>query len=510
MISQKGDDNAVYGLDPHPFRRSGIIVAIVLTLALGLSLGAVFFHSSTVCAAAQTPVAASNVASKAVLHDLQDGFTSIADQVLPSVVSIISKRTVESQSMIPDDFFFPFQIPGQQNAPQKRQMSSYGSGVIVRSNGYILTNDHVVGGADKVTVKLQDGREFEGKVSSDSRSDLAIIKINATGLPAAKLGDSAKVKAGMWAIAMGSPFELDQTVTIGFISAIHRQEVAGDGTDTRFYPNLIQTDASINPGNSGGPLVNIDGEVIGINTLIRSGGNPMTGGGGNIGIGFAIPVNTAKFVLNQLIEHGKVTRGYLGLTPTDLTPKQQTQYGVKEGAFVQTIEVGSPADKGKLQVQDVIVQFDGKKIRDELDLRDAIAATAPGKQVDVIAIRGKKQLTLKVTVGEAPSTTASSGDNPVPTDQKMGFSVANITPDLADKYKLDSGVKGIIVTRVDPNSAAAQEGLAPGIVISSVNGTPVKDVSDFNAATKDLKSGDTVQLVIQTNERRGFVEFELD
>ncbi len=498
----------MHELDLHLSRRTGVIMAVILALALGLSLGAVFFHSHTAYAADSAPVAAPNSASRAVLHDMQDAFTSIADQVLPSVVSITSKRTVQDQPM-PDDFFFPFQIPGQPSTPQKRQMSSYGSGVIVRANGYILTNDHVVGGADKVTVKLQDGREFEGKVSSDPRSDLAIVKINATGLPAAKLGDSGKVKAGMWAIAMGSPFELDQTVTIGFISATKRQEVAGDGTDTRFYPNLIQTDASINPGNSGGPLVNIDGEVIGINTLIRAGGNPLQGGG-NIGIGFAIPINTAKFVLNQLIEHGKVTRGYLGLTPNDLTPKQKDQYGVKEGAFVKTVEVGSPADKAKIEVGDVITQFDGKKIRNELDLRDMIASTAPGKQVDVVVMRGKKEQTLKVMVGDAPATTASGDDNGKPDIQKLGFTAANITPDLADKFHLDSGIKGVVVTKIDPNSPPAQEGLEPGIVVTSANGTPIKNMTDFNAATKGLKPGDTVQLVVQTNERRGFIEFTLE
>ena len=491
-------------------RRTRIVMAIILAMAFSILWGAVFLDGDTVCAAEKTSNAAPNITGRAALHDLENAFTSIADQVLPSVVSITSKRTVQGNSQPNDGFFFPFNIPGQPGAPQKRQESSYGSGVIVRANGYILTNDHVVGGADKVTVKLKDGREFEGKVSRDPKGDLAIIKIDATNLPAANLGDSSKVKPGQFAIAMGSPFELEQTLTVGFVSAIKRQEVASDGDEARFYPNLIQTDASINPGNSGGPLVNIDGEVIGINTLIRSGGNPMMGGGGNIGIGFAIPIDTAKFVLNQLIEYGKVTRGYLGMTPTDLTPKMQDRYGVKEGAFVKTVEVSSPADTATLQVEDIITQFDGKKIRNEIDLRDAIAATAPGKQVQVLLMRAKKEQTLKVTVGEAPETTASSGESDKPADQKMGFSVANITPDLADKFKLDSGIKGVVVTKVDRNSPAAQEGLNPGIVVSSVNSAPVKNVSEFDAATKNLKSGDVVQLVVRTNEQRGFVEFTLE
>ena len=343
--------------------RAGPILLIVLAVALGASLATNLSGRDAAYATDQKTVTQQQ---RAALYELQNAFTSLVDEVLPSVVSIESKWTNGSRA-VPrefEDFFkefpfpFPFPQPKQPDTPdQQPSLTSYGSGVIVRSDGYILTNDHVVGGADKVTVKLKDGREFQGIVSRDPRSDLALVKIDARNLPAAKLGDSSKVKAGSWAIAVGSPFELDQTVTVGVVSAIGRQGVASDGDETRFYPNLIQTDASINPGNSGGPLINIDGEVIGINTLIRASFDR-----GNIGIGFAIPVNTAKFVLDQLIEHGKVTRGYLGIKPTDVTPKGAERYGTKEGSLVQSVEVSSPADKAGVQVEDVIVEFDGKKM----------------------------------------------------------------------------------------------------------------------------------------------------
>lgn len=494
---------------PHFSRRTGVVLAVMLAMAFGLSLGAIFFHNHTAYAAEQTAAVTTNSSARSALRGLQDAFTSIADEVLPSVVSITSKRTVEQAQGGQNDFFSPFGMP-RNGAPQTHQEVGYGSGVIVRSNGYILTNDHVVGGADKVTVKLKDGREFEGTVSSDPKSDLAVVKINATNLPAAKLGASGSVKVGMWAIAMGSPFELDQTLTVGVISATRRQEVASDGEEARFYPNLLQTDASINPGNSGGPLVNIDGEIIGINALIRSGGNPMTGSGGNIGIGFAIPIDTAKFVLEQLITHGKVTRGYLGLAPADLTPKTADRYGVKEGALVNTVEVGTPADKAGFQVEDVIIGFDGKKIRNELDLRDAIAASAPGKKVDVVIVRDKKQQTIRVTIETAPDAITSNRESPKSSTENLGFSVTNITPELADKYKLGKDTKGVVVTNVSGDNPAAQEGIAPGLVITGVNGTPIKNVADFNAATKSLKAGDTVRLIIQTSQRRGLLEFTLE
>ncbi len=484
-------------------RRIELVVVAVLCLALGASL-AVNIAGSAVHAADK---AATTQEQRAALRNLEDAFSSIAEEVLPSVVQINSERTVTAGADAPfdEEFFrnFPFNIPAPEGRQSGKQViPSSGSGVIVRADGYILTNDHVVEGADNVTVTLQDGREFKGKVSRDPRGDLAIIKIEATGLPAARLGDSDRVKVGSWAIAMGSPFGYDQSVTVGVVSAKGRHAQVADGTEARAYSNLIQTDASINPGNSGGPLINIDGEVIGINTLIRS------TAGGNIGLGFAIPANTAKFAMEQLISTGKVSRGYLGVLPADLTPKTSERYGVKKGVLVLTVDVGTPADKAGVQVEDVIVEFDGKPVDGENQFRDLVAATAPNKAVDVVVVRDKQRKTLKVTLDEAPTATAEAPAEEV--TGKIGFNVAALTPALVTEYDLEKGTKGVVITKVAAGSRAARAGLRPGLVIRTANGAAVNTVAQFNAAVKDLKPGDTLLLRVQTKERAMLVEVPVE
>lgn len=483
-------------------RRPGTLIIVALCAVLAVSLSANIMSRSAYAADA-SPAGS----QRAVLHGLEDAFSSIADEVLPSVVSITSERTVTGSTNSPffdEDFFknFPFNIPAPENAPESRSVPSFGSGVIVRADGYILTNDHVVGGADTVTVTLKDGREFKGTVSRDPRGDLAIIKIDASGLPAAKLGDSDGVKVGSWAIAMGSPFGYDQTVTVGVVSAKGRHAAVSDGTEGRYYPNLIQTDASINPGNSGGPLINIEGEVIGINTLIRS------SAGGNIGIGFAIPVNTAKFVMDRLIEHGKVSRGFLGVAPTDLTPKSAERYGVKKGVLVLTVDVDTAADKAGMQVEDVIVEFDGKAVENEIQFRDLVATSVPGKTVDIGVVRDKKRVTLKATLAEAPGLVSEKPAEEV--TGKLGFSVEQLTPDLAGKHGLDSTVTGVVITKVNPTSRAARAGLQAGSVIRAVNSRPIETVADFNAAVKDVKSGDTLYLRLETKQRTMLIEVPVE
>jgi Do/DeqQ family serine protease len=441
------------------------------------------------------------ISSTGSLHQFQSELAALVDQVSPAVVSITSKQTVQvpGRARMPfgDDFFnmpFGFGMPQQPSQPESRTMTAEGSGVIVKSDGYILTNDHVVGGAQKVTVKLKDGREFDGTVSRDPKSDLAIVKINAKDLPAAKLGDSAKLRVGAVVLAIGSPYELDQTVTMGIVSGVARSQSVSEGSTQRYYPNLVQTDASINPGNSGGPLINIDGEVIGINTLIAS------PNGGNIGIGFAIPSRTAKFVMDQLIAHGKVTRGYLGITPVDLTPKQADVYGVKEGALVKTVASGSPADKAGIQVEDVLVQIADLKIKNALDLRDAVNATAPGSTIKVVVFRNKAEKTISVDVEEPPSGEAAVNQ------VKLGFAVANVSQEAIDQYKLEPGTKGVIITSVEQNSDAAAAGLQEGMLIVRANDKAVKTVDDFADATKTLKTGDTLRLVVKVKDSRILIE----
>jgi serine protease Do len=248
--------------------------------------------------------------------------------------------------------------------PGIRHAEASGSGVIVRSDGYILINDHVVAGADRVTVTLLDGRQFPGKVFRDPKSDLALIKINADNLPAAQLADSDSVRIGQWALAFGSPFALNDTMTVGVVSSLNRREEIGEGGTNRLYPILIQTDASINPGNSGGPLVDVYGRVVGVNVAIES---PS---GGNVGIGFAIPANTARFIMDQLISKGAVTRGYLGLAPASLSYEDQQRYNIKQGALVTEVQDGTPAAKAGFQVEDVIVRYDNKLVAGEATFRD--------------------------------------------------------------------------------------------------------------------------------------------
>jgi len=279
-----------------------------------------------------------------------------------------------------------------QDSPAPRMGTSVGSGVIVRSDGYILTNDHVVEGAKdgKVTVKLSDGTVLNGVVKRDFRSDLAVVKVESKKpLPSVKFADSGRLHVGQWAIAIGSPFGKENTMTTGIVSALHRKSDISDGVTGRFYPSLIQTDAAINRGNSGGPLFNIKGELIGINVAIYS---PT---GTSVGIGYAIPSNTAKYVSDQLIAKGKVTRGSLGLVPQDITADERSLVGTSTGAYVKEVVVGGPADKGGIQAGDVITKIGGTPIVDEITLRDTVGSTAPGSKVDIsFLLMAKRALPL--------------------------------------------------------------------------------------------------------------------
>jgi serine protease Do len=440
-------------------------------------------------------------APKAVL-DLQNAFTSVADGVRPAVVSITSRTTVRP-SAAPDFDFGQFgpggpEGPGfRMNPPMPRTAIGTGSGFIVRNDGWILTNDHVVGGADSVTVRLDDGREFRGDVKRDPRSDLAVVKIDASNLPALQLTDSAAVKVGQWAIAFGSPFGLEDTMTVGVVSALGRESaIGGRGRDeARFYPNLIQTDASINPGNSGGPLLDINGHVMGVNVAI---GSPT---GGNVGIGFAIPANTASYVMEELITKGTVTRGYLGFAPANLSPADQNRYGAKEGALVAMVEEASPAAKAGLQVEDVVTAVNGQPIRNSLDLRDAIARTPPGQSIEMRVVRGGKEQTLKATVGEIPG--AKTAEAPAaPAQGRMGVQVADLTPELAKQLGVPETTKGAVVAGVQPGSPAFEAGLRQGDVILRINGKDVTASSDVANMVKAIPAGGDVSIIVMRDKSR--------
>ncbi|HZP81707.1 MAG TPA: PDZ domain-containing protein [Chthonomonadaceae bacterium] len=461
--------------------------------------------------------------------DMQNAFEQVAGRLRPSVVFIQSRQTLKSPIGMrsgaddggDDDSPFGFNFPGFPGFPlgpgmrQFRMMPSFprravasGSGVIVRGDGYILTNDHVVNGADKVTVRLQDGREFTGQVKRDFRSDLALVKIDATGLPAAEMADSDKVKVGQWAIAFGAPFGLSDTMTVGIVSSLNREQAIGGGGDQRFYPRLIQTDASINPGNSGGPLVDIYGRVIGINVAIES---PS---GGNVGIGFAIPANTAKYIMEQLITKGSVTRGYLGLAPKTLNYDEQQRYGVKEGALVMSVEDGTPAAKAGFQVEDVIVRFNGQAVKDDADLRDMVARTAPGTRVPVVVRRNNAERTLNVTVGTVPDTQVARNDSPARPDAraKLGVSVADANdPQVRQQLGLKGqATPGAVVVEVIPGSPAAAAGLQPGDIITRLDGKTINSASQLTEAVRGLKSDASVNAVVRRGNQTVLAQIDID
>lgn len=435
----------------------------------------------------------------------QDAFEKVAEKLRPSVVHIttrkeqnLSNNADDEGSNNPFEFFF-------RERPQNRQFeftpraTSSGSGVIMRSDGYILTNDHVVASADKVNVRLQDGRDFNGTVIRDFRSDLAIVKIEAKNLPAASFADSDKTKVGHWAVAFGSPLGNMDTMTVGIISALHRDARIPDRMGMRLYPNLIQTDASINPGNSGGPLVDIYGRVVGINVAIES---PT---GYSAGIGFAIPSNTAQFVAEQLISKGSVTRGFMGVMPEPLTYDQKQRSGVKAGAFIRSVSDGSPADKAGFQVGDVVIRYDGKPVSDDANFRDLVVRTLPGKSVDVVVRRSGEDKTLRATVGEAPKV---SGDEANPIRRRnqsaspalpLGFRVGEIaSEELGERFRNRSGIReGVMVTGVVPGSPAVEAGLAVGDIVVKFDGKNVNNMEQFNNATKDLKPGSDHQIIVR-------------
>ncbi len=444
--------------------------------------------------------------SATALSNLQNAFTNIAEELEPTVVTVYSKavRTDESDGAESTSRgVFP-----KSGGP--KTIHGTGSGVIIRRDGWILTNDHVVSGADRVTVKLHDGREFVGTVRRDYRSDLALIKVvSPTSLPAARLGDSDATRIGHWAIAIGSPYRYEGSFSVGVISSLFRQHRIRDMDARgimRLYPNMIQTDAAINPGNSGGPLVNIDGQVIGINTAIES------DGGGSLGIGFAIPINTAKFVVDQLMTKGKVSYGYLGVAPKDVTPQQAIAFGVSEGAWLdEEPQADNPAGKAGLHAGDVITAVNGKPVHGELDLRTVIAHTRPSTSVEITYLRDRRQKTVKTTLTEANAQDYGTGKIRDSAKPGLGLEVQPITDKLASNALLPPDTTGVVVKSIDISGSSADvDDLTVGSVLIRINDTNTPTLAAYRSATEGLKSGDQVRVLFQNRDGRHFRVLQID
>jgi serine protease Do len=470
---------SVGGLTMERIATLNVLVTLFLSIILlPLFSGLGLSQDSTPKTSAQSPAT------------YRGNFAALAKAVGPVVVNISTTQVIKPPaqgSPRPFGGAEPFEDPwerffGQPFPRGPFRQQGLGSGFIIEPDGIILTNNHVVANAEKIVVKLQDEREFEGRVvGNDAKTDIAVIKIDAKNLPVIPLGDSDRLLVGEWVVALGSPFGLANTVTAGIVSAKGRWIGAGP------YDNFIQTDASINPGNSGGPLVNLRGEVVGMNTAIFS------RAGANIGIGFAIPISLVKELLPELKSKGKVTRGWLGVSVQELTPDlaASLRMNSSRGALVSTVENGSPAEKAGIKVGDVIVEYNGKPIQHSNEMPILVARTDVGKSVPLKIFRGKEEVRLSVTVGELKEDeiVASTGRK-----NDLGLTVQNVPSEIARSLGLED-TQGVIITAVDPRGAGAAAGFRRGDVILEIDRKPVRSLSDYEKAIAEAKDKNLLFLV---------------
>jgi serine protease Do len=488
-------------------RLGGIAVATALGL-VAASFGVVRLRGD---------IQAANQPATVKLADPNEGpsrnsFAPIVKKVLPEVVNISSSKVVKTptgfsgqmpQTMPMDPFFRQFfgdNFGRQFNVPQNPQEDrerSLGSGVIVSPEGYILTNNHVVAGATEIRVTTSDKREYKARiVGTDPRTDIAVLKIDATNLPAITIADSSKVQVGDYALAIGDPFGVGETVTMGIVSATGRTNLGIED-----YEDFIQTDAPINPGNSGGALVNDRGELIGINTAILSHGS-----GGNEGVGFAVPSNLATNVMDQIVRTGKVIRAYMGVSIQEVSPELAKAFGEAEprGALVGDVRSGSPAEKSGLQKGDIIVALNGKPIRDSNELRMSIAMMAPGATANLRVWRNGSERDMAVKLGVFPTETEqASVGTPNPQGALEGVKVENVTNEAVQQLGLPPNTKGVVVTEINPSSPMADSGLQQGDVIQEVNHEAVTNVTDFDRAVQ--KAGKNPLLLVNRQGHTLFI-----
>ncbi|MHB1350816.1 MAG: DegQ family serine endoprotease [Desulfobulbus sp.] len=469
---------------------------------LPLLAGLLFFL--LLALAASPPLHAAEDENIALLDRSAKAFASVVKQAAPAVVHVRVEKSVKGSGhefdLFNDPFFERFFGPQFKHPRQDEQREfkqrGAGSGFIISKDGLILTNNHVVGEADTITVRLADEREFKAKViGTDPQSDVALIKIEADHLPVLPLGDSDRLEVGEWVIAIGSPFELNQTVTVGVVSAKGRNRIGIND-----YENFIQTDAAINPGNSGGPLLNIHGEAVGMNTAIFS------RSGGYMGIGFAIPINMTKAIQEQLLKQGKVTRGWLGVVIQDVDEELAKSFGLDKakGALISEVAEKSPAAESGLQKGDVIIELNGIEVTDVSTLRNNVALIAPGSKVDAVVIRDGKKKTIRITIGEQPAEMAKAGVNGDESLQSMGLTLQDLTEELAGQfgYRPDQGV---LIAEVEEGSPAALAGLKPGQLIEEVNRHRVRNIKDLRKALEGVKPEAKVLLLVRAGEYSQYI-----
>jgi serine protease Do len=484
-------------------RTSTVVLIAIIAMLVG-ALG-VTIHSRSVPMFIDTAHAATTEPGPLV------SFAPVVKRAMPAVVNISSSKMVKEQGapngMFDDPFFRQFfggRMP-QQQQPRSQRATSLGSGVVVSPDGYILTNNHVVEGATDVKVSFANKEEYPAKVvGTDKYTDVAVLKIDKRGLTTLPFADSAHAEVGDVVLAIGEPFGLGQTVTMGIISAKGR-----GGLGIERFEDFIQTDTAINRGNSGGALIDTKGELVGINTAILSGET-----GGNQGIGFAIPANMARNVMDQILKKGKVTRGFLGILPQELTPEMARAFGMPNthGVAVAQVTASSPAEKAGLKVGDVITAINGNPVEDVNSFRLAVAGFAPDTAVHLKVARNGQNLDVPVTLGEFNLEAEGNGrgqENNLPSGGEKGalrgVSVQTLNSDLRKEMQLPEGTSGVVITDLDSDSAAAASGLEQGDVIVQVNHKPVNTVADFNSAVRAGSSKDSTLLLVRSQQGTKFV-----
>ncbi|MGH1362219.1 MAG: DegQ family serine endoprotease [Calditrichia bacterium] len=475
----------------------GVVIGLVLASGLGVS--------NNLVASPDAPAAPMPSPVEPSMMTMSNAFADVAEKVNPAVVTISTETLRKSRqgnpfSGSPFEDFFRNMVPNQD-----QRMQGLGSGVIVKSSGIILTNNHVIDKADNIKVRLLDGSEYEAEVKgTDPRTDLAVLQIKASNLPSVEIGNSDAMRVGEWVMAIGSPLQAEfaSTVTAGIVSAKGRT-----GVGLTVYEDFIQTDAAINPGNSGGALVNLKGELIGINTAIAS------RSGGSIGIGFAIPSNLANKIMNDIVEKGKVVRGWLGVGIGEVTPGLAEMYDLPndEGVLINQVLPNGPAEKAGMEAGDLITAINGKRLKNPTELTTKIGSTAPGTAMEFTIYREGDKRTINVTLDEykddaQPLANAQSDDRAYDT---LGLELRSVDNNLRQRFGLRRGDQGVVITSIEEGSSAERAGLQVGDLIHRLNRNSINSLNDFMAVMSKLEPGQTVAMYLKRDGRRLFTSFEL-